>query len=262
VIIDAHAHVHDPAGAHLQLLDEAGIDRSVLFTTRVHPERAVDFPALKAELQALQERLAGGGPGPESFLAALDEQARVLEAHPHRFIGMGSVPLGLPEDEIRTWIAEQVLGRGLRGVGELTPPPGRFQVLAPVLDASAEMGRFPVMVHGFAPTTRDDLRLLAELARARPDVPVVITQLGGLCWMDAIDAAVATPNLFIEISTVPVAFAARHAIAALPDRTLFGSDAPYGDPLLARQLIERVVPPGSLREQVLGGTAARLFGLE
>jgi hypothetical protein len=261
VIIDAHAHVHDPASAHLRLLDEAGIDRSVLFTTRVHPERAADYPALKAELQALQERLAGGGSDTESLVAALEEQAQVLSAHPDRFIGLGPVPLGLPEKALRTWIAEQVLGRGLRGVGELTPPPGRFQVLAPVLDASAEMGRFPVMVHGFAPTTRDDLRVLADLARARPEVPVVITQLGGLCWMEAIDMAVAVPNLFIEISTVPVAFAARHAIAALPDRTLFGSDTPYGDPVLARQLIERSVPAGSLREQVLGGTAARLFGL-
>jgi len=42
---------------------------------------------------------------------------------------------------------------------------------------------------------------------------------------------------------------------------LFGSDAPYGDPVLARELIERVTPRGVVRDRVLGGTAARLFEL-
>jgi len=37
---------------------------------------------------------------------------------------------------------------------------------------------------------------------------------------------------------------------------------PQSDPLLARQLIERVVPPGELRARVLGGSAARLLGLD
>jgi uncharacterized protein len=90
-------------------------------------------------------------------------------------------------------------------------------------------------------------------------VPVIVSQLGGLCWMDAVEAALVTPNLHVEISTVPVVFAARHAVAALPERTLFGSDAPYGDPVLARQLIERVTPPGEVRARVLGGNAARLL---
>jgi uncharacterized protein len=59
VILDAHAHVHDPCESHLLLLDEAGVDRSVLLCTRVHPERSERLAPLRRELEALQARLAG-----------------------------------------------------------------------------------------------------------------------------------------------------------------------------------------------------------
>lgn len=42
---------------------------------------------------------------------------------------------------------------------------------------------------------------------------------------------------------------------------MFGSDAPYGDPFLARATVERVTGPGTLRDRVLGGTLAELLGL-
>lgn len=261
MILDAHAHVHAPVARHLPLLDEAGIDRSVLLATRAHPERAADLPALRAELDGLARRLAGEAAPLESLRGALAELDAALAAHPDRFVGLGPAPLGLPAEELGDWLEREIVGRGLRGLGELTPPPGAFHLLEPVLAAAAELGPLPVMVHGFAPTTRDDLRALAALAARFPAVPVIVSQLGGLCWLDAIEAALATPSLYLEISTVPVVFAARHAVAALPERTLFGSDAPYGDPVLARQLIERVTPAGEVRARVLGGTAARLLRL-
>lgn len=31
MIIDAHSHVHDPLDLHLSALDDAGVDRTVLF---------------------------------------------------------------------------------------------------------------------------------------------------------------------------------------------------------------------------------------
>ncbi|MEU6277810.1 hypothetical protein ABZ871_36260 [Streptomyces populi] len=47
----------------------------------------------------------------------------------------------------------------------------------------------------------------------------------------------------------------------IPDRILFGSDAPYGDPVLTRALVERVTSPGEVRDRVLGGTIAEPVGL-
>ncbi len=59
MIIDAHSHVHDPVDAHIALLDEAGVDRAVLFGTRPHPERATDLATLRHEMSVLDAAMSG-----------------------------------------------------------------------------------------------------------------------------------------------------------------------------------------------------------
>lgn len=274
MIIDAHSHVHDPVTSHLALLDDAGVDRTVLFATRPHPERADDLDSLRRELAVLDRALAGArnadqdpdqdaahvaAQDAERYRAAWDEFDEALAAHPDRFIGFGSVRLDLLDDEIAVAVQEQVVDRGLRGIGELTPSPGAAGRLAPVLAAADDHGGLPVVVHGFAPTTAEDLNTLARLATEHPRVPLIVSQLGGLNWMEAIELAKATPNLYLELSTAYTVLAVKFAIHELPERTLFGSDAPYGDPVVARTMIERVTRPGELRERVLGGTLEELL---
>lgn len=261
MIIDAHGHVHDPVEKHIALLDDAGVDRTVLFGTRPHPERATDLESLRREMAALDEAIGGKANGVDSHRTAWRELDEALDAHPDRFIGFRSVPLDLEPHRIAEMVDRDVVGRGSRGIGELTPPPGRADLVEPVMRAASDHHKLPVVIHGFAPTTAQDLRTLAQLAVAYPSVPLVISQLGGLNWMDAIELVRATPSMFLELSTASVVFAVRLAIKEIPDRTLFGSDAPYGDPALARATVERVTSPGELRDQVLGGTAARLLGL-
>jgi predicted TIM-barrel fold metal-dependent hydrolase len=158
-------------------------------------------------------------------------------------------------------VEREILGRGFRGIGELTPPPDGAGLIEPVLRAAADHGGLPVVVHGFAPTTAGDLATLAGLARRYPTVPLVISQLGGLNWLTAIEVARDNPNMYLDLSTATVILAVRLAINEVPDRTLFGSDAPYGDPVLARMTVERVTSSGELRDRVLGGTFAELLGL-
>lgn len=257
MIIDAHSHVHDPVRDHIALLDEAGVDRAVLFASRPHPERATDPAGFRAELGLLNQALSGQA---DSYEAAWQELDAALAKHPDRFIGFRSVRLDQPAPRIEQAIAQDVVGRGFRGIGELTPPPGRADVLEPVLRAAADHGGLPVVVHGFAPTTAADLATLAGLAGRHPAVPLVISQLGGLNWLTAIDLALRTPNLYLDLSTAPTVFAVRFAIGELPDRALFASDAPYGDPVLARATVERLTRPGAVRDRVLGGTLAELIG--
>ncbi|MCP2340539.1 amidohydrolase family protein [Actinomadura rupiterrae] len=262
MIIDAHGHVHDPVGEHIALLDEAGVDRAVLFPTRPHPERAPDLASLQREFAVLDDALNGRTDEGPAFARALDELDAALAAHPDRFLGFGPVPLSLPADRIGAWVEREIAGRGLRGIGELTPPPGRADLLGPVLRAAAEHDGLPVVVHGFAPTTAGDLRTLARLAAEYPQVPLVVSQLGGLNWMDAVGLVRDTPSMYLELSTSPTVIAVRMAVAEIPGRTLFGSDAPYGDPLVTRMMIERVTPSGEVCDRVLGGTAAALLGLD
>jgi uncharacterized protein len=261
VIIDAHGHVHDPVRLHLDALDAAGVDRAVLFPTRPHPERATDLAGLRREFAVLDSALGGTAAGSrEAFAGALDEVCAAVAAHPERFVGFGSVPLELPDAEVERAVAEDVVGRGLGGIGELTPAPGRAGRLEPVLRAAADHGGLPVVVHGFAPTTAEDLRTLAALSRRHPRVPLVVSQLGGLHWMEAVELARDTPGMYLELSTAFLVIAVRLAVRALPERTLFGSDAPYGDPVVARTMVERATESAEVRERVLGGNAAGLLG--
>ncbi|KAA9151754.1 amidohydrolase family protein [Amycolatopsis acidicola] len=241
MIIDAHSHVHDPVADHIALLDEAGVDKAILFPSRPHPERARDLAGLKGEMAVLERALSGRG---EGYTEAIEEWEAACAAYPDRFIGF----------------APMVGGTSPRGIGELTPPPDQAGNIEPTLRAAADHGGLPVVVHGAAPTTRKDLRTLTELARRYPRVPVVVSQLGGLHWMDAIELVRDTPSMYLELSTSSIVFAVRLAVAELPERALFGSDAPYGDPVLARATVERVTSPGEVRDLVLGGNAARLVG--
>ncbi|GLZ13590.1 amidohydrolase [Actinomadura sp. NBRC 104425] len=261
MIIDAHSHVHDPVEAHVRLLDEAGVDRAVLFPTRPHPERAGDLGSLRREMARLDEAIGGRADDAEGYRIAWRELDEALAERPDRFIGFKSVRLDLEPEQIAEAVERDVVGGGFRGIGELTPPPGRADLIEPVLRAAADHSGLPVVVHGFAPTTADDLATLAELAARYPAVPLVVSQLGGLNWMQAVDLVRDTPSMYLELSTAYIVFAVRLAIREIPERTLFGSDAPYGDPVLARTTIERVTEPGEVRDMVMGGTIARLLGL-
>ncbi|MFB9923344.1 amidohydrolase family protein [Amycolatopsis halotolerans] len=257
LIIDAHSHVHDPVHQHLALLDEAGADRAVLFATRPHPERATDLASFRREMSVLDAALNGAsGDGYQSAWQELDS---ALAAHPGRFLGFRSVRLDRSGGQLAAEVDQ--VARGFHGIGELTPAPGAAARIEPVLRAATDHNGLPVVVHGSAPTTEADLSTLAELARRYPAVPLVISQLGGAHWLTAIDLARETPNIYLELSTASIVFAVRLAINELPDRTMFGSDAPYGDPVLSRATIERVTPPGELRDRVLGGTMGEVLGL-
>jgi hypothetical protein len=259
MIIDAHGHVHDPVAGHVHKLDAAGADRAVLFATRPHPERAADLASLRREMSALDAALSGRHTA-DGFRTAARELDAALAAYPGRFIGFAPMPLDAPEPAIAEAVAGAVR-RGLRGIGELTPPPGAADRVEPVLRAAADHGGIPVVVHGSAPTTDADLRTLARLAARHPSVPLVVSQLGGPNWMTAIELAREVPSLYLELSTAPLDLAVRLAIRELPGRTMFGSDAPYGDPVVARTAVERATDPGEVRDLVLGGTMARLLGL-
>ncbi|WP_116101940.1 amidohydrolase family protein [Amycolatopsis thermalba] len=250
MIIDAHSHVHDPVEKHLALLDEAGVDKAILFATRPHPERATTLDELKGEMAVLSRSLSGSGDGRATALRELDAGL----AGSDRFLGFGSVDLFAPD--VATAVEE--IGRKWHGIGELTPPPGRADLLEPVLRAAGDL---PVVVHGAAPTTAADRPTIGALARKYPRTPLVISQLGGGHWIDAIELVRETPNLWLELSTASLVFSVRLAIAEVPDRTLFGSDAPYGDPVLARALVERVTPSEAARAAILGGNAAHLLDL-
>ena len=53
MIIDSHAHVVLPIEKHIKMMDESGIDKTVLFSTLVHPEKSSNVKEFTTEMNKL-----------------------------------------------------------------------------------------------------------------------------------------------------------------------------------------------------------------
>ena len=261
MVFDMHSHVQSPWDRQLRDMNEAGIDRAVLFLTRPHPERAGSLDELKEELSILGRATGGSLGEAESFEGPYRELEAAAALSKGRLIPFGSLPLSLPPKAIEEWVEDRIIKKGMRGIGELVPKPGRFQSLEPVLAAAEAYPGLPVAVHGFHPTSREDLEVLAAVARDHPRVPVIIGQMGGLEWIACIELARALPNLWLDVATPMVAFGPRFAARSIPDRCLFGTNAPYGNPLSLRILLEQTIRDRAELEALLTDNPQRLLGM-
>jgi uncharacterized protein len=66
------------------------------------------------------------------------------------------------------------------------------------------------------------------------------------------------PQTYLDLSAAYTTLAPTLAIRELPERALFSSDAPNGNPLVARTMVEQITPDPAVRALVLGETMARL----
>lgn len=259
MIIDGHAHVMLPMHQQLQLMAEAKIDRTILFTSVIHPEMASSITAFEEELKILYDILNGVKNPLEERIRAIEELSGVIKGNPERYIGFGSIPLGLSFEENLAWIEKYIIANGFRGIGELTPGTGKVSQLEPLFRASQETGNVPLWVHAFFPLHWEDIKELLALAQRYPTVPTIVGHLGGIHWLDTLKAIKDVPNAYVDLSATFTTIAPSFAIKEFPERTLFGSDAPYYVPLAARTIIEQIVTDQYVLEQVLGGNIAKLL---
>ena len=259
MIIDSHAHVVLPVADHLSAMDEAEVDKTILFCTTVHPEKAVDLKGFLAEMEILHEIIGGKRNGGDARIQATVEQARVIRENPDRFIGFGTVPLGLDDRQTGEWVEKYIAGNHFAGLGEFTPAPGTVSQLETVFRAACEFSCLPIWIHGFWPLQAPDIKEMFQLAVRYPDIPVIIGHLGGTSWMEVIAAAKENRNIYIDLSAAYAAVAQKIAMQEAPDRCLFSSDLPYGDLILARQAVERLCADEAVRGRVLGGNVAELL---
>jgi predicted TIM-barrel fold metal-dependent hydrolase len=176
---------------------------------------------------------------------------------------------------------ERVARLGCRGIGELYPDGQGFAlddagVLGPVLEACAAH-QLVLLVHGSEPlghryggkgrTTPDRLFGLAELCAAvAPDLRLICAHLGGgLPFYETMpEVQRLAPNLYYDTGAAAFLYtpaALRLVAAVAPDRLLFGSDYPV---IGMARMVDYVRAAGLVPETeaaVLGGNAARLFGL-
>lgn len=264
MIIDSHEHLMLPTQVQLEKMRRAGVDKTILFCTGPHPENARTLEELKNEMGKLFQILAGSNTKEDNISRMknnMEELDGVLKQYPGYFYGFGIVPLGMTQKETGDWLETYVIAHKLKGIGEFTPGSDeQIQQLEPVFRALSDFPRLPVWVHTFNPVTANGIRILMELTKKYPAVPVIFGHMGGYHWMDVIEFAKSVSNVYVDLSAAFSTLAAQIAVTELPERCLFSSDAPYGEPLLSRQLIEFVSPSPTVAGNVLGGNILRLMG--
>lgn len=124
MVIDSHEHIMFPIKMQLDKMDAAGVDKTILFCTAPHPEKADTLNELEAEMAALNKILSGSNTKEDNISRLKKNIAEVVEAvrtYPDRFLGFGAVPLGMESEEAEEWIDTQITSNSLYGIGEFTP---------------------------------------------------------------------------------------------------------------------------------------------
>ena len=265
MVIDSHEHIMFPIKMQLDKMDAAGVDKTVLFCTAPHPEKAGTLKELEEEMAALNKILAGANSKEDNIRRLkknISEVTEVVKEYPERFLGFGSVPLGMGLEETEEWIDTQITSNSLYGIGEFTPGnEQQIMQLDIVFQALMATKIYPVWVHTFHPVTMDGIKLLMSLCEKYPDIPVIFGHLGGSNWMEVIKFARGHGNVYLDLSAAFASIATKMALTELPERCLYSSDAPYGEPYLYRQLIEFVSPDKRAAEMALGENISRLLKL-
>ena len=263
MIIDSHEHLMLPIEMQIKKLNQAGVDKAILFSTVPHPERAKDLADLREEMNILYKVLAGSNnkeANRERMIKNNNELATQMKKYPERFFGFGAVPLGMSEPETSLWIEENILSNEFKGIGEFTPGSDeQIRQLEVIFQAVSNFSNLPVWVHTFNPVTMSGIHILMELCEKYPLVPVIFGHMGGSNWMDVIDFAKSHKFVYLDLSAAFASIATRIAVSELPERCLYSSDAPYGEPYLYRQLIEFVSPSQEVANMVLGNNILQLL---
>jgi uncharacterized protein len=197
-------HVHQPAKAaydapaYVAVMDELGVDLSVVFT----------YEGLLRPSAAANDSLAGW-----------------VAAAPDRLVAFATVD---PRDPGAAAEIERCVGElGVRGV-KLHPWLQGFSAHEPGLDAVCETAarlHVPILFHDGTPPFSTPLQL-AALARRHVATAIVLGH-GGLhdLWREAIEAVLTTPNVHLCMCGTP-GYAMRAIVARCPlERLLFGTDA-------------------------------------
>ncbi len=261
MIIDSHAHVILPKEQQIDMMKQAGIERTILFATSIHPETSQNLDDFSIELKNLYDILNGRKNPIHERIESITELAQTVKSNPEKYIGFGPIPLGLSYEENLEWINTYILANNFKGIGELAPGTGQAGKLDPLFQASHESGDLPLWVHAFFPLNFADIKELLYLAKKYSTVPLIVGHLGGINWLDTLKAVRSLPNVYLDLSATFTTIAPAFAIQEYPERTLFSSDAPYASPLVARTILEQIVPDKQILKEVLGGNIARLLDI-
>jgi predicted TIM-barrel fold metal-dependent hydrolase len=211
MIIDSHTHVdrvgwYDPPETIIRLMDEAGIDQSIIMTYRDAPDSE----------------------------GALEYIAQAVQKYPDRLIGYARMNPRRGEAAHRLFqkAMEEYGFKGLKlhPVGNLCHP-ARQETIDMI--RLAVRYRAPVLFH----CGDEELTLplqVAQAAEACPEATVILGHCGGYFHtQDAMRVAERYPNIVLETSAMPYPQVIKEAVERVgASRVLYASDGPGCDPTI------------------------------
>ncbi len=262
-VIDAHCHLGPWLLAEelVAMMDEAEVNQAVVFNCPSNWSL----------------------PDPDNYYHTNDYIAEAQRRYPDRLIGFacvnpqfrGDADTGMPDLATRE-LRRAVTELGLRGM-KLHPEVHCFTVpslvdsslMETLVQLQQEIGqRLPVICHGM--TTLGAMpEHFAQLAAQYPSVPIIIAHGGGFqnLYFTPIDPVAAYENLYVDLAMTTIDDCHLRAVAGRIGigKVLFGTDhfarAQRNLYRNFRFVLEGAFPEAADREQILGGTAARLLGL-
>jgi len=238
IVIDGHNHVGvrgigGQTGQQLVgKMDLAGVDRAVVFT---FPEGVMDN--------------AGA--------------MKIAKEYPDRFIPYCIVnPWNMKAacDELTACLRDQ----GFKGLKLHPTVHGYhlcdFDLVDPLFEIAQEYG-IPVLVHGAADLYNPPSQFYI-MARRFPKVPLVMAHSGYFWGTDqAIALAKDTPNLYLDVSRIPI-FEIQCIVKEVgPQQIIWGTDSPFVDYEWEFRKMERATDSREGYEMIVGANLAKLLKL-
>jgi predicted TIM-barrel fold metal-dependent hydrolase len=255
-VFDAHSHVYGPmrtiwgvigqtADDWIRRMDSNGIDMAMIMGTY--------------QLAVQDQRLV------------TDTTIAAVEKYPDRFIGfVWASPMWEEAalDEMR-----RAADGGLRGLKLYPHGQGGYPIDSPLVDPLVDLAEeldWVTMVHTDIDSKVCSPHLAIRLAKRHPNVPVIFAHMGLNPDVTHFipDYVKDTPNIYLDTSASPnlPQFVYKTPMAVIPDRMLFGSDAPTLSPEVELKKVEVAEDLFGLtkeeKRKVLGGNAVRLFKID
>ena len=244
MIIDFHGHSDmyeaygwfDPPERVVALMDRAGIDMTCITTYGEAPMYPIAISLLVDYVNRFPDRLIGFARihpgGGEEAVKAVEEAAKY---------------------------PDQIKGIKLHPVCTLQKPYGKLSI--PVIKKAAELG-LPVFSHCCDKVGSQPWQV-GFGAQAVPEATIICHMGGYFRGEETIRMAKACPNVCLDTSSIPYPKIVMKAIEELgPDRVLFATDNPAGDPVSDLAKITQLGLDDETLEKVLWKNAARIMGLK
>jgi predicted TIM-barrel fold metal-dependent hydrolase len=242
------------------MMKEEGIDKTVLFSTVIHPEKADSYEELKSELSKLDKILSGEINPLEARIAATAELKQIVDANPERYIGFGPCPVGLDLSSTEKWIEKYVTGNSFKGIGEIVVGEGGTGSMENIFKATASLRDLPLWIHTFNPLSATDIRAVLEMCEKYPSVKVIFGHGGGSHWNELLEKIKKHKNIYFDISATFTTVSVKAASQIIPDRVLFSADMPFNTYGVMKKIVYDSVDSERIREMIFSENILQLLG--